>query len=147
MISLSCTEILGYHDPRTYRYSHEENQQEVDYRSRTSDSRKGIVSYVLAYNDTVDCVIQLLEHIADQHRYHKFYDLTDGVADRHIYRFKYFLPHPQSLPFLKKKRSGPRPGLFSYFTYFTLQTKHLCFPVFSGGSSSSHSMVILNSSP
>jgi hypothetical protein len=88
VLALLCAEVLGDHDPCPNGYSHEKNQQEVEYWSCTSNRSKSIVANVFAHDNTVNCVIQLLEHISYEHGYHEFDDLANRVALRHVYRLK-----------------------------------------------------------
>ena len=92
-LSLPGAKVLGYHDPRSDGYSHKQNQQKIEYRPCASYRGKGIVSNIFTHNNAVNSVIQLLKHIAYEHRYHEFDDLAYRIALCHIYWFKYLFPH------------------------------------------------------
>ena len=55
---------------------------------RRRSSSKCVIPKVIADDNAVNGIIQLLRHITDQHWYHKCKDLFPWRPLRHIYRFK-----------------------------------------------------------
>ena len=62
--SLFGPEVLRHHDARADGDPHEQHQQQIEYRAGASDRRQSVVSYVFAYDNAVNCVVQLLEYIS-----------------------------------------------------------------------------------
>ena len=78
------SEILGAENPRSGRDAHEQNQQQVQDRPCRSHRRQRRIPDILAHDDGVHRIVQLLGKIADQQRNRKAGQNHQRPADRHV---------------------------------------------------------------
>ena len=90
LLLLLRAEVLGHHDARPGGDAHEEDNQQVQRGPAPAHGGQGVVPHVLADDDGVGGVVELLGNVADEQGHGKGHDLLPGFAHGHVLGFKQF---------------------------------------------------------
>ena len=85
----------------THGNTDEEHEKQVQERPRAADCGQCVVSHKFSDDNAVNCIIELLRNIADQHGNHEKNDIACRRSDCHINRLEQITEFQICLPPIK----------------------------------------------